>query len=199
MTYMTKSPKKKLSLLLVFLLLVGCAGTLKQPIYMAPEFSSQVIDQITLLPALDFRIDKKINVNLQNQIQRAGAKNLDKRKYSVLISEDLGSVEQITEDDLKTADPTWIAQLGPTESRWVMVLCLIDVTTKLTFGSTGNAEVSGVLFDKENKTVVWRDKGIGRAGQGGLLGMAMKGTMDNEAISNAMYNLFASFPKRPKK
>jgi hypothetical protein len=79
-----------------------------------------------------------------------------------------------------------------------MVLVLDDVVTKLTFGSTGNAEVSGFLFDKQAGEIVWRDKGIGKVGQGGLLGMAMKAGMDGAAIDAAVGNLIASVPTRDK-
>jgi len=76
-----------------------------------------------------------------------------------------------------------------------MVILLIDVNTKLTFGSTGTAEVAGFLYDVESEKMIWRDKGIGKAGQGGLVGMLMKGMMDEQAISMANYNLVASIPK----
>ena len=75
-----------------------------------------------------------------------------------------------------------------------MVLSLVDVKSKLTFGSTGNAEVAGVMYDKESGTITWRDKGIGQVGQGGLIGMAFKGMMANSAISAALHNLLSSFP-----
>ena len=121
------------------------------------------------------------------------------KDYQVTVSDDLGDgIEQILEDDLREADGEWIKRLGPAKSRWVMVLMLVDVTTKLTFGSTGNAEVAGFLYDKETGTLVWRDKGIGKAGQGGLIGMCMKGMMDEAAISNAMNNLLASIPESPE-
>jgi hypothetical protein len=78
-----------------------------------------------------------------------------------------------------------------------MVLMLVDVATKLTFGSTGNAEVAGFLYNKEAGTIVWRDKGIGQVGQAGLMFMLMKGAMAGSAIDVAMNSLLSSIPKRP--
>jgi hypothetical protein len=99
---------------------------------------------------------------------------------------------------LKAANPTWIGELKPDDARLILVIELIDVQTKTTFGSTGNAEVAGYLFDKDSKKMIWHDKGIGQVGQGGLMGMAMKAGMDEDAIRMALASLMSSIPKRPK-
>jgi hypothetical protein len=36
----------------------------------------------------------------------------------------------------------------------------------MVFGSTGNAELSGGLLDKESSELIWKGKGVGQAGQG---------------------------------
>jgi hypothetical protein len=192
-----KCARKWLPLLLIYIV-AGCTVPLKPAIYLAPGFQPPALNEIKLLPALDVRIDKNVEVNVQGKIREAGKKILESKGYRVSLSENIGDVVQIMEDDLKAGDSKWIKRLGPPEARWVMVLVLVDVTTKLTFGSTGNAEVSGFLYNKESGTIAWRDKGIGRAGQGGLIGMAMKGMMAGEAISGAISNLLASIPNRPK-
>lgn len=184
--------------LLLLFVLAGCAPSLKQGIYLSPDFQKSTITELEILPAVDSRIDKKIEVDFQKKIREAAAKILKKKGYKVQMSDDIGDVGQIKDEDLKAADSQWIKRLGPAGSRYVMVLCLIDVTTKLTFGSTGNAELAGYLYDKEAGIIIWRDKGIGRAGQGGLIGMAVKGSMGNEAILASLKNLFASIPKKSK-
>jgi hypothetical protein len=194
------SPSRKflgkwLSLVLVCLV-AGCAAPLKQAIYLDAGFQSQVIDQIVLLPAIDARIDRKIGVNIEKYIRSAGRKILKKKRYQVTLSDNIGEVIQIMEDDLKSGDSTWIKRLGPPDAHYVMVFMLVDVRTKLTFGSTGNAEVAGFLYNKDNGTIAWRDKGIGQVGQGGLMGMAMIGTMAVNAIDIAMTDLLSSMPKR---
>jgi hypothetical protein len=182
----------------LILLVAGCAAPLKQAIYLAPGFEPAAIDEITLLPVQDLRIDREIEVNMEEQIRELGMEILEKKGYRVSLDDNIGNVDEITEDDLKSGNPKWILRLGPPGARWVMVLTLNDVTTKLVFGSTGNAEVSGFLFDKESGTIAWHDKGIGRAGQGGCIGCILKFTMDEAAIGAAVYNLLASIPKRPK-
>lgn len=191
---------KRCLLFLGLCLVAGCAVPYVKPaIFMDTGFQPAALDKIVVLPALDNRIDKTIDVNIEKQIREVGVKSLERKDYQVTVSDDLGDgITQILEDDLRAADIEWVKRLGPAKSRWVMVLMLVDVTTKLTFGSTGNAEVGGFLYDKQAGALVWRDKGIGKAGQGGLIGMCMKDMMDEEAISNAMNNLLASIPEKPK-
>jgi hypothetical protein len=186
-------PTKLISLLCICV--AGCAPS-KTAIYLDPSYPELGIDVITLLPAIDARVDTTEEVNVQEQIREKGKDKLEGKGYEVTLSDITGNAGQITEDLLKSGDSQWIERLGPPEARWTMVLMLVDVSTKLTFGSTGNAEVVGYLFDREKGTIVWRDKGIGKVGQGGLLGMVLKGAMDEEAISEAMNDLMSSFPKR---
>lgn len=68
--------------------------------------------------------------------------------------------------------------------------------TKLTFGSTANAEMYAVLYDKKNTSVVWRDKAIGRMGGGGLMGMAFSNVMAEGAISKAARSMMDNFPDK---
>jgi len=55
------------------------------------------------------------------------------------------------------------------------------------------------LYDKETATLVWKNTGIGQAGQGGLMGIAIKGISKSEAFSNALRNLLVGIPKRETK
>jgi len=176
-------------------LFVGCATKLKQACYLSPDFQLSTIDKIVILPPVDLRIDKKIKVDLEKQIRKPAAKILKKKGYQVVLSDNLGDIGQIFDEDLKKADPDWIQHLGPRGTRYIMILCLVDVYTKLTFGSTGNAELAGYLYDKNAGILIWHDKGIGQVGQGGLIGMLMKGVRDEEAISKALEDLLASIPR----
>jgi hypothetical protein len=175
---------------------VSCAGPAKIPVFLAPGFDFSSIDTITILPPVDTRVDKQINVNLDKQLAQAAEKIIRKKGYRTSMSPVLGEVGTIVEEDLKDARPDWVKRLGPPEARWVMVVCLVDVATKLTLGSTGNAEIAGYLYDKETGLMVWKDKGIDQEGEAGLIAMAFKGLMDEAAIGGAVTNLLASIPKR---
>ena len=171
------------------------AKSKKPPTLLEIQFST--IEKIVVLPTVDARNGQKASVKLEN-IQAQVLKLLKKKNYVVEAAPLQADAGELIEEDLKEARPEWVKQLGPAEVRWVMVVCLGDVTSKLTFGSTGNAEVSGYLFDKQDATLIWKQKGVGQVGQGGLAGMMMKGTMKSAALSGATFDLMRSVPKRPK-
>jgi hypothetical protein len=195
---MRMTPKQYLMGVFIAIVLVcNClaAKGKKPPKQIDPRFTA--IENIVILPAVDARSGKKEKINLED-LQKSTLKGLEKKHYKVSLSDNAGTVGEITEEDLQDAKPAWIQKLGPADARWVMVVCLDDVASKMTFGSTGNAELSGYLYDKQTPTLVWKEKGIGQAGQGGLAGMMFKSTMKGEALQSALYNLLSSIPKLPK-
>jgi hypothetical protein len=179
-------------------LLAGCASGGRVPLHLDPSVQFAAIEGIEVLPPVDARADKSVGVNLHKQLLDPVTKQLVKKGYRVTQATSFGTAESISDEDLREADAEWVKGLGSQEARWVVIVCLVDVRTKMTFGSMGNAEISGYLFDRQTGTTSWRDKGLAQVGQGGLVGMMMKGTMDNSAISTALNNTLASFPKRPR-
>ena len=105
----------------------------------------------------------------------------------------------VSEDDLKEPQESRIRKLEPDEAHWVLVLALEDASSHLTFGSTGKAIVMVTLFDRQNGKLVWRAVGTAQAGQGGLMGMAMKGMMTDEAIGEAVQEVCNMIEKRSGK
>jgi hypothetical protein len=180
------------------LLLAGCAPT-KQAIYLDAGFQPEVINQITLLPVADARIEKKTKENFEGYILGNAMRILQKKGYQVRLSDNIGEISQITEGDLKSGDSEWIKRLGPPDARYVMVVVLVSVGTGFHgFGSSGGAEVAGYLYNKDNGTMVWRDMGRGSVqGQGGFIGLATKSSLSWNAITVAMKNLLSTIPKRP--
>ena len=180
---------------LLAILAVDCAAKKKPKSEPDPVFMT--IGNVCVLPIVDARAGKKAGVNLE-KLQKSVAGVIKKKRYSVSSTDTPGVTGEIAVEDVEAADPTYVKKLGPTNERWVMVVFLDDITSKITFGSTGNAELSGYLFDKQDGRLIWKNKGVGQAGQGGLAGMAMKGMMKGEAMSNAIGSLLSSIPKRPK-
>ncbi len=160
-----------------------------------PRFAA--IQNISVLPVVDARAGKKAGVNME-KLQGGVVRTLKKKHYSVGAASSSGEVGEIAVEDIEGADPKYLKKLGPSGERWVMVVFLDDVASKITFGSTGNAELRGFLFDKDTGDLIWKDRGVGQAGQGGLMGMTMKGMMKGAALDAAVSSLLASVPKRPK-
>ena len=179
------------------LAVTGCAGP-KQALYRNPTFDAAAVSQVALLPIVDSRVDKGEAVDLEKGVREPIKSAIEKRGHSVQFAAGFGEVGTVADVDLQSPDAAWIRKLGTPEERYVMVVMLVDLRSKLTFGSTGNAELSGYLFDRAEGVMLWHDKGIGRAGQGGLLGMAFKGTMAGEALDKAVDDLASSFPEHRK-
>lgn len=183
-------------MIFVVVLLAGCAAT-KAPLYQSELFNNAKIDHILILPTADLRLNtEKRLLKLDKWVHKTVEYNLKKKKYSYGFVTDRNIVESITEDDLSDIEANWIKELYPSGERWILLVALLDSRSKLTLGSTGNAEVSSYLFDMADGSVLWRDKGIGKVGQGGLIGMAMKGAMEGDAIKIATSQSLVSLPKK---
>lgn len=186
-----------LSIAGVALMLTGCATTLPKPLRSAADFRPETMDTVYILPVVDARADKKLNLNLTG-LQKTMANDLKRKRYNVVVLPDANLVAGITDEDLREPARDWIKGIGPSEARWVMVLAVGELSRKITFGSTGNAEVSLAIFDKQTGTAVWGDKALGQAGQGGLIGMCMVSAMDGQALGMAVGQVLYKIPKKPK-
>lgn len=183
--------------LAILLVALPGAGSSRRKLPPDPKFVA--IEQIVILPVVDSRAGKKERIDLDRWLRKTARKELLRKNYHVSLADTTGKAGAIADEDLADAKPDWVKSLGPPDSRWVMVVGVSDVRSKTTFGSTGNAEVFGVLYDKEHGSALWDGKGVGQVGQGGLLGMAMKGAMSPSAIQIATTNLLRSMPKVPKR
>ncbi len=143
-------------------------------------------------------MDQSKQLKLDEWVLPIAERNLEKKGYIYSIQRDPSLVEAISRDTLEAATPEWIASIEPQASRYILMLVLEDSSSKLTFGSTGSAELSGYLFDKQSRSLVWRNKELARLGQGGLIGMAMKSTMERSAIEQATIQMLRTFPSRKK-
>jgi hypothetical protein len=174
---------------------VECAAKRRAQTPPDPKFLA--IQSVAVLPVVDARAGKKAGVNLE-KLQGHLAKVLQQKRYPANAAGTSGISGEIAVEDVDSADPAFIKKLGTADERWVLVVFLNDITSKVTFGSTGNAELSAYLFDKEGGALLWRGKGVGQAGQGGLIGMPLKGMMKGQALDAAVFSLLAGIPNRPK-
>ena len=165
---------------------------------MAPGFESRTVNDLALVSVLDHRIDQSKSLELDDWVLPIAERALKKKGYAYIVHRDRSLVSNITRDALESPTFEFMATLRPSSARWVLLLVLEDSTSKMTFGSTGTAEMSGYLFDTQNSVLSWRNKELSRSGQGGLIGMAMKGLMERLAIELATGAMFQTLPARPK-
>jgi len=186
-----------LIVILLVALMSGCATT-KPADFVLAGFDSSTVNGVTVLPVSDHRIDQSKQLKLDDWVLPIAEKSLKKRGYVYTIERDRSLLSDISRDALEAPTQDFIASLPPAPARWVLVLVLDDSSSKMTYGSTGNAEMSGYLFDKQNAQLTWREKELGTTGQGGLVGMAMKGMMEKESILIATKQMFKRLPSRKK-
>jgi hypothetical protein len=183
-------------LLIAGICAVECAAKKRAP-RTPPDPRFLAIQGVSVLPVVDARAGQKAGVNLE-KLQGQVVKTLQQKRYPVTAAGKSGQSGEIAIEDMDSADPAFIKKLGPADERWVLVVFLNDITSKITFGSTGNAELSAYLFDKGGGALLWKGKGVGQAGQGGLMGMPLKGMMKGQALDAAVVSLLAGIPNRPK-
>jgi hypothetical protein len=178
----------------------------KQPIFIEPGFRFEEVDTIYILPAVDLMVnkDKEPEKRLQ-AVDFEAPRCVQGRGYRTVPEKVKGKQDpppirmSVSEDDLKEPQDAWVRKLGPDDAHWVFVLALEDASSHLTFGRTGKAIVMGTVFDRQTGKLVWRAVGTAQAGQGGLMGMAMKGAMTDEAIGEAVLDVCKMIEKRSGK
>ncbi len=196
---MTKRNMIKLGLIYgITALLVACGPKPVKPLKMDPHYQVFDFKQLGILPILDARKDRKVNYEFDKKLKRSIIRLFGKQKaYKLKFEQGYGLHRAINPDDLSSPDPEWVRRLAPDGgARFQLLFVIEDLQSRLTFGSVGSAEVSSYLFDTKEGRLVWFHKGVGKAGQGGLIGMAMKGAMAGMALQGALWRLALAFPKQ---
>jgi hypothetical protein len=175
----------------------GCSSVPPKPQYCAARFQPETMSVIHLMPTIDARPDKALTLNPAG-VQQKIVRSLTSKRYRVVALSESQTSAEITLEDLNEANQSWLGSLGPADAEWILLVAVEDLSRKLTFGSTGNAEVRLCIVDKKAGEIVWRDKALGQAGQGGLVGMMMISMMEDEALSSAVNQLTWKFPKVQK-
>jgi len=185
-------------LLVLFVLILSACIPTAAPLFLDPGFNTMNITEITVLPVADIRgVESKAKKELPkldkwSHYGLRTAFRLSKSKYNLTYLKDRSLVENITEDDLTDTDPDWIKNLGPSETRWVMLPVLnsfgqkIDITNKVT------VEISAYLFDKATGNKIWFHKNVSKYSTGiGLMSLGFS----KDAIALSMQQMAFNLPK----
>jgi hypothetical protein len=178
----------------VLIQITGCATPYNKAAFMSTDFHPAQIDTLTVMPVLDLRINKEKEFDLDKIVHKVVETELKKRHYKYAIVKNRALIANIDQDSLESRDNKWISNIDSNGGRWILIIALLDSYSKLTFGATANAEISGYIYDKNNSELIWQQKAIGSIGMGGLIGMSMKGLMEHDAILQAAQNLMTSIP-----
>lgn len=184
---------------IAMLFLAGCAAPVKKAIHLDPAFQEQVGAKLYVLPAVDLRKDMSETLNLDNDIRKPFAHGLRKKGYEVELLNDFGGGEDIPAATVAEMSQDELFALGPQQASSVLVLYLDDASSKYTvIGFTFKMELTGLLLDKQRKVILWKDKGVGSSGQGGLISGLVAPMVKSNALSSSINSMLLSFPKKIK-
>lgn len=161
-----------------------------------PAVEADNVERLVLLPPVDATIREGKKVDFDSAARKAARRYCKKLKLTLIEAENGPDRDAADVDALRDAAPEWVRSLGPDGERWMLLLVADDVTSKLVFGSTGNAEISAYLLDRDSGSIAWCAKGVGRVGMGGLAGMMFKGLMASDALNAAIGNALTQMPHR---
>lgn len=177
----------------------GCSTVQKIPIKLDPHFKERGIDTIVLMPIVDRRVGKKGAINLEKDLRLPAKKILEKRGYIVIMPDKFLDDSEISADNVAEMDIPDLAELGPKDSRALLFIFVEDVIDEyVILAYTFKIEATGSLIEKVEKLELWRDKGIGAYGQGGLISGITAGMDKAFAMSACLENMLCTIPKREK-
>jgi hypothetical protein len=180
-------------------LFAGCAAQQYVPIYADPDIENMNFDTITLLPVVDARTDKSHKFDIEGSIGDRVAKKLKSKGYTVIAAGTATDFSVIPDDEIAEMEPLELSSLGPEDATIMLVVFVNDASAKMALGYSFKMETTAILLNKPTKAMLWKDKGIGSAGQGGLAGCLMAGLTKDEAMSGAVDLMLKSFPLAPSK
>lgn len=191
--------KLRAGLAVVVILFIGCASPTKNAILLDPAFHNKMAGKICVLPTVDLRIDKSTSIDMDGDIRKPFSDGLKDKGYEIDLLSTFGEKDDMPAEAVAEMSVDELYALGLEQSPSLLVLYLNDVSSNyVVMGYTYKVELTGVLLDKQTKTVLWKDKGIGSSGQGGLISGLMAPLIKAEALSSSVNSMLRSFPEKPK-
>ena len=175
-------------------LLAGCAAT-KVPILLHPDFKAKKITGITLMPMVDRRPEQDKPMNI-DYLYEALTKQLEKKGYTVYRCFEFkmnGTAVDVR--DVADMSPEELSVLEPDNDSPRLFMYIEDILDNyMVLAYQYKIETTGSLISKTEKIQLWRDKGVGAHGQGGLISGAFSAWDKKIAIDAAVRDLLLGFP-----
>lgn len=197
-----RKSQKALSILVfgfIFVFSLSGCGPKPVPIFMDPDFENMNFNTVTLIPVIDRRVDKSYEFNYEKDIGNRIEKKLKKYGYTVIRLDSFSEEVDIPNDEIAEMEAHELRILGNDKTEFMLVPYLDDASSKTALGYSFKIEVTGMLINKQSGSMLWKDKGIGSAGQGGLYGCMMAGVTRGEATNKSVNDLMDTFIKEPSK
>ncbi len=184
----------------VLVIFSGCAAAPPRvPIKLDPSFSEMGIQTVALLPVIDRRVDKSYEIDLDKEIRNQAKKTLEKKGYAVLMPDTFAEGKAVELAEVVEMEVNDLALLGPRDARVIVLIYLEDILSSYKVLSYAfKIEATASMVSQEKQVELWRDKGIGRSGQGGLISGLTKGLDKSSAINTCINSMFYTLPAVPK-
>ncbi|MBN2602872.1 MAG: hypothetical protein JXA91_01915 [Candidatus Thermoplasmatota archaeon] len=185
--------------LFLFYIFLGCAARPKVPIFADPDLHNMKFESLTILPVVDRRVDKSYNLDFESTIGNRVEKKLVDKGYTVIRPGAFSDTIQVSNLEVAEMEPHELKALGEENTNYMFVVYLDDVSSKTALGYSFKIECTALLVNKQTGAMLWKDKGIGTRGQGGLIGCLQSPMVKTEAINICVGSMLSSFPDNPTK
>ena len=186
-------------LCLISLLLIGGCAAPQKAIYVAPSFEQLHVDTITILPIVDSRTQRQFEVTetaLQKIVYPVVETGLSEKGYTIEYSNEIGRVQCLKFGHSANLAPDCLRNVGPPNSRWILVLFLQDFQMRSPYGGAASAKMSGVLFDRSEGLMLWRDLEYAGLSQRELVGKNKDTSIATDVLQICTSKLIRSLPKK---
>ncbi|MBK9107736.1 MAG: hypothetical protein IPM92_04985 [Saprospiraceae bacterium] len=164
------------------------------PEHLDPQFTSITNDTIYILSLADIRKNSKDVFKKENYLRKNMLRYLSKKNYNaVFTTSEKILAEKISYEQLINYDEKIESYLGNASQRYVFLTVLMEQeSTSCGIGKRAGLTISGFVFDKLNRRLLWKNVGSGSDTSFGLMAIASSGL----SIDEAAYELMQGLPKR---
>jgi len=145
--------------------------------FQIPLHTPSKVDRVLILPVVDNRRDKTIDVDVEKLIQDKVVNMLSEKGYETRKFSDPACVRSAVPQRLALPTQDWLANLGPNDSRWVLLLEVTDTKYEkipyftlyyfinplalfYSYPRNTSVEMRGYLFDKHDPSLSWKKQVI---------------------------------------
>jgi hypothetical protein len=164
-----------------------------------PAFADRHINTVAVVPVIDRRTDPSAGLDLQQQIGARAKKHLRKRGYKVIDAVALPGDNAEAQVRLADLDAAYLASRAPSGADAVFAIAVDDVMSSYKVLSYAfKIEATGTLVSVADRKELWRGRGIGNMGQGGLVSGLLIGLNRMEALDTCVGEMLSSIPRRKR-
>jgi len=184
-----------ISFVFISFVVSGCSTVQKIPIKLDPHFKEKGINTIVLMPVIDRRVDKKAQFDFEKDLRIPAKKILEKKGYEVIAPDYFSDNNDITSEQVADMNISELCELGPKNAKALLCIYVEDILDDyVVLAYTFKIEATGSLIEKTEKLELWRDKGIGAYGQGGLISGVLSGMYKQTAVSQCLDGMLVTLP-----